>query len=213
MVPRILAPLIGHRLPRLFLGLALAGVGIALVVRGKLGLGPWDVLHQGISQRTGVPIGMVVVGVGFGVLLLWLPLRQRLGVGTVANALVVGTVLDLALSVIPELAGTAVHWVLLVAGTVAVGLGSGLYLSADLGPGPRDGLMTNLAARGPSVRLVRTGIELTALVLGWLLGGTVGIGTIVFALSIGPLVQFFLARLTPVIGVVEPRPVVPAAVS
>lgn len=185
------------RLIRLLLGLVLAGAGIALVVRSELGLGPWDVLHQGISQRTGVPIGMVVVGVGFAVLLLWVPLRQRVGVGTLANALVVGTVIDLTLALVPELAGTAQHWVLLVGGTVAVGLGSGLYLSADLGPGPRDGLMTGLAARGPSVRLVRTGIELSALALGWLLGGTVGIGTLVFALAIGPLVQLFLHRLSP----------------
>ncbi len=185
-----------HRLAQLLLGLVAAGVGIALVVRSDLGLGPWDVLHQGIAERTGVPMGMVVIAVGVVVLALWLPLRQRLGVGTVINVLVVGTVLDLSLAVLPDAHGLVLRSALLVAGVVAVGLGSGLYLGTGLGPGPRDGVMTSLATRGPSIRLVRTGIELSALALGWMLGGTVGIGTVVFALAIGPLVQLFLGRFT-----------------
>lgn len=180
----------------MLLGLVAAGLGIALVVRSDLGLGPWDVLHQGISERTGLPMGVVVFAVGVVVLASWFPLRQRLGVGTVINVLVVGTVLDLSLAVLPEAHGLIFRGVLLVAGVVAFGLGSGLYLGTGLGPGPRDGLMTNLAARGPSIRLVRTGIELSALALGWVLGGTVGIGTVVFALAIGPLVQLFLPRFT-----------------
>ncbi len=185
-----------RRLVQLLVGLVAAGVGIGLIVRSDLGLGPWDVLHQGLAERTGVPMGMVVIAVGVVVLAAWVPLRQRLGLGTLLNVIVVGTVLDLSLAVLPVVEGLALRAVLLGTGVVAVGLGSGLYLGAGLGPGPRDGLMTALAARGPSVRLVRTGIELSALGAGWLLGGTVGVGTVVFALSIGPLVQLFLARFT-----------------
>lgn len=186
-----------RQLVRLLTGLVAAGLGIALVVRSDLGLGPWDVLHQGLAERTGISMGMVVLGVGVIVLGAWLPLRQRLGVGTVLNVIVVGLTLDLSLLVLPELSGGVPRWSSLLAGVAAVGVGSGLYLSAGMGPGPRDGLMTGLAARGASVRAVRTGIELSALALGWALGGTVGMGTVVFALAIGPLVQFFLERFTP----------------
>lgn len=182
------------RLPRLMLGLVLCGWGIALMVAANLGLGPWDVLHQGLSQLTGVPIGMVNILVGAAVLLAWIPLRQRLGVGTLLNVVVIGVVIDLTLLVLPEDASLGWRIVELAFGPVLFAVGSGFYIGAGLGPGPRDGLMTGIARRGPSVALVRTGIEMTALAGGWLLGGTVGIGTVYFALVIGPLVGFFLQR-------------------
>lgn len=181
-----------RRLIQLVLGLVTAGIGLALGVRADLGLGPWDVLHQGIAERAGVSMGLVVIAVGVVVLLSWVPLHQRLGMGTVINVFTVGAVLDLSLGVLPEMHGMVAQGSAMVAGVVAVGLGSGLYLGAGLGPGPRDGLMTALAARGPSIRLVRTAIEVSALGLGWLLGGTIGVGTVVFALAIGPLVQRFM---------------------
>jgi uncharacterized membrane protein YczE len=191
-----LGPDLRRRLTRLFAGLVVMGVGIACMVRSELGLAPWDVLHQGIAQRTGVPLGTVVILVGVAVLALWVPLRQRPGVGTLANALVIGAVINLTLAGVPEVDWALVRWSLMPIGVVALSLGSGLYIGAGLGPGPRDGLMTGLAARGPSVRLVRTGIEAGALAAGWLLGGSVGVGTLVLAVSIGPLVQFFLERLS-----------------
>ncbi|CAN5834059.1 membrane protein [soil metagenome] len=181
-----------RRLIQLVLGLVTAGIGLALGVRADLGLGPWDVLHQGIAERAGVSMGLVVIAVGVVVLLSWVPLHQRLAMGTVINVFTVGAVLDLSLGVLPEIHGMVAQGSAMVAGVVAVGLGSGLYLGAGLGPGPRDGLMTALAARGPSIRLVRTAIEVSALGLGWLLGGTIGVGMVVFALAIGPLVQLFL---------------------
>jgi uncharacterized membrane protein YczE len=183
------------RLPRLFLGLVLCGLGIALMVRADLGLGPWDVLHQGVSERTGIPIGTVGILVGLVVLALWLPLRERMGLGTVCNVIVIGVVIDLTLLVLAEPSSMPARVTFLVVGAFLFGPGSGLYIGARLGPGPRDGLMTALAARGPSVRLVRTGIELTALAIGFLLGGSVGAGTLLFALTIGPNVQWFLERL------------------
>lgn len=181
-----------RRLTQLVLGLVTVGVGLALGVRSDLGLGPWDVLHQGIAEHAGISMGTVVIVVGAVVLLAWVPLHQRLGIGTVINVVTVGVVLELTLGVVPELHGFAARGVAMVAGVLAAGLGSGLYLGAGLGPGPRDGLMTALAARGPSIRLVRTAIELSALGLGWLLGGTIGVGTVLFALAIGPLVQLFM---------------------
>lgn len=185
-----------RRLLQLFPGLAACGVGLALMVRARLGLGPWDVLHQGLSTLTGLPIGILVILVGLVVLLGWVPLRQRLGIGTVCNALLIGLVIDAVLVVAPEPDRLATRWAFLLAGLALMGLGSGLYIGAGLGPGPRDGLMTGLAARGYSLRLVRTLIELSALGAGWALGGNVGIGTLLFALAIGPLVQAFLDRLT-----------------
>lgn len=185
------------RLPRLFLGLTLCGLGLAAMVRAELGLGPWEVLHQGISRRTGIPIGTSGILVGFAVLLGWLPLRQRLGVGTISNVIWIGLVIDGTLAVMPALHGTAVRVTALLLGVSLVGLGSGFYIGAGLGAGPRDGLMTGLSGRsGRSIRSVRTAMELIALVLGWALGGTVGIGTVVFALGIGFLVQLWLGRLT-----------------
>jgi uncharacterized membrane protein YczE len=183
-----------HRTPRLLAGLVLCGVGIGLMVRADLGLAPWDVLHQGISQRTGLPQGQVTVLVSFAVLTLWVPLRERPGLGTLANAVVIGLVVDLTLAVLETPPTTAGRVGLLLVGAFLFGPGSGLYIGAGLGPGPRDGLMTALARRGGSVRSVRTAIELSALGIGVLLGGTVGVGTIVFALSVGPNVQVFLAR-------------------
>lgn len=183
------------RLVRLFVGLLCFGLGIALLVHADLGLGPWDVLHQGISRRTGIPIGTVGIIVGALLLLLWIPLRQRVGIGTVANTLVIGVVIDVTLWLLPASAPFAVRLVEVPAGIVLMAVGSGFYIGAGLGPGPRDGLMTGIAARGPSVRVVRTGIEVTVLVLGWLLGGTVGVATAIQAVTIGPLVQWFLDRL------------------
>jgi uncharacterized membrane protein YczE len=197
MLPFPPARELGPRLARLLLGLTLFGIGLALMVVADLGLSPWDVLHQGISRRTGIPIGTVVIIMGFAVLLLWIPLKERIGIGTVANAVVIGLVLDGALLVLPEtLEDLAVRWAALLAGVVLVAVGSGFYIGAGLGPGPRDGLMTGLARHGISIAWARAGIETTVLVVGWLLGGTVGVGTVIFAFGMGPLVQFFLQRLS-----------------
>jgi uncharacterized membrane protein YczE len=195
VLPLPTADEVRDRIPRLLLGLVLCGLGIALMVRADLGLGPWDVLHQGVSERTGIPIGTVGILVGLAVLALWLPLRERMGIGTVCNVIVIGVVIDLTLLVLVEPSSTALRVTFLLLGAFLFGPGSGFYIGARLGPGPRDGLMTALAARGPSVRLVRTGIELTALAIGFLLGGSVGAGTLLFALTIGPNVQWFLERL------------------
>lgn len=166
------------------------------MVAAQLGLGPWEVLHQGLAMRLDQPIGRTGILVGVVVLAAWLPLRLRPGLGTVFNVATIGLVIDAVLTVLPSPASVAFRLALLLLGVALVGLGSGLYIGAGLGAGPRDGLMTGLAARGVgSVRAVRTAIELGALAVGWLLGGTVGIGTIVFALGIGPLVQHSLGRL------------------
>ena len=184
------------RLYRLFAGLVTMGISIAFMVRSELGLAPWDVLHQGLAERTGVPLGTVGILVGIVVLGLWVPLRQRPGMGTIANALVIGIVIDVTLWAVPAIGEAPVRWLLMPLGVVGLALGSGLYIGAGLGAGPRDGLMTGLAARGISLRLVRTGIEAAVLLIGVILGGTVGIGTVALAVSIGPLVQFFLDHLT-----------------
>jgi uncharacterized membrane protein YczE len=165
------------------------------MVRADLGLGPWDVLHQGISLRTGIPIGTTGILVGVAVLALWVPLRERVGIGTVCNVVVIGVVIDLTLLVLDEPGSLNLRIAFLVIGAFLFGPGSGFYIGARLGPGPRDGLMTGLAARGPSIRVVRTGIELTALAIGFVLGGSVGAGTLLFAVTIGPNVQWFLERL------------------
>lgn len=180
------------RLVRLFVGLVLFGVSLALMVRADLGLGPWDVLHQGIARRLGWPLGTVTIAVSVLVLLAWIPLRQRPGVGTVANVVVVGLAVDATLAVLPQPDVLAVRIGLLVGGIVLNAVASGLYIGADLGPGPRDGLMTGLAARGLSLRLARFAIEVSVLVVGVALGGTAGIGTLAYALAIGPLVQLAL---------------------
>lgn len=168
------------------------------MINSKLGLDPWDVFHEGLSELTGLSFGTVTIAVGALVLLLWIPLRQRPGLGTVSNVLVLGLVVDATLALLPAGGPLGVRVGMLVAGIVANGAATGLYIGAHLGPGPRDGLMTGYVARRPgrSIRLVRTVIEVTVLALGWLLGGTVGVGTIAYALAIGPLTQFFLPRLT-----------------
>jgi len=186
---------IAERLLRCVVGLVVCGVGIALMVVGDVGLAPWDVLHRGISTRTDAGIGTVIIAVGFVLLVVWIPLRVRPGVGTILNAVLLGATVNVLLPVLPEPGAIAVRTTLMVLGVVAFGLGTGLYIGAGLGPGPRDGLMTGIAARGHSLRLVRTAIELSVLVVGWALGGSVGLGTAVFALTIGPLVQFFLTHL------------------
>ena len=183
-----------RRLTQLYAGLVLYGVSMALMIRSELGLDPWDVFHQGLARQTGLSFGTVTIAVGALVLLLWIPLRQRPGLGTVSNVVVIGLVVDATLAVLPPGEGMPARVALLIAGIVANGAATGLYLGAGLGPGPRDGLMTGFVARHPrfSVRLVRTVIEVTVLALGWLLGGTVGLGTVAYALTIGPLAQFFI---------------------
>jgi len=185
-----------RRLVNLYAGLVLFGVSMALMVAGGLGLAPWDVFHQGIAERTGIPFGWVVNIVGAIVLLLWIPLRQRPGIGTVSNVIVVGLAADAALALLPEPRHLALRAGFLVAGVVLNGAATGLYIGARLGPGPRDGLMTGLAARGHSIRLMRTGIEVTVLAAGWLLGGTVGAGTVLYAVAIGPLAHIFIPLFT-----------------
>jgi uncharacterized membrane protein YczE len=184
------------RLANLYVGLVLFGASIALMISADLGLAPWDVLHQGISLRSGLPIGLVVNLVAAAVLLLWLPLRQKPGLGTVSNVIVVGLAADATLALLPEPARLDVRVALLLGGVLAIGVATGLYIGAGFGPGPRDGLMTGLARRGHSLRVVRTSIEVTVLLAGWLLGGTVGVGTLVYAVGIGPLAHYFIPRLT-----------------
>jgi uncharacterized membrane protein YczE len=184
-----------RRLPQLVVGILVLGVGIALTLEARLGVSPYDVLHQGIARMTGLSVGTVVILVGLVILLFWIPIRQRPGIGTVLNTLTVGLVIDLVLRVMPEPDLLAARVPLLVIGILVTGLGMGLYIGAGLGPGPRDGLMTGIAARGFPLWAVRTVLELTALAVGSVLGGNVGIGTVLFAFSIGPLGHFFLARL------------------
>lgn len=187
---------------QLFAGLSLFGMGMAIQVRAALGLDPWNVLHEGLAKRTGLSFGTVLVIVGLLVIALWIPLRQRLGLGTVANAIWVGIAADLTLWMVPPTDLLAVRIPELILGVVGVGFAAALYIGAGLGPGPRDGLMMGLHERGlGSIRLMRTGIELTVLAIGWLLGGTVGIATVLFAVAIGPLIQWFL----PMVAIDRPR--------
>ncbi|MFC3571814.1 YitT family protein [Streptomyces yaanensis] len=184
---------LGRRLVQLYAGLALYGASSALLVKAGLGLEPWNVLHQGLAELTGLSMGVVLTIVGAAVLLLWIPLRQRPGLGTVSNVLVIGFVMDATLSVLPGVHTLAVRVPLLLAGIVLNGVATGLYITANFGPGPRDGLMTGLHRRtGRSVRLIRTAVEVTVVATGFALGGTVGVGTVLYALSIGLLAQLFL---------------------
>jgi uncharacterized membrane protein YczE len=187
-----------RRLVRLYAGLALYGASDAMLIRAALGLDPWDVFHQGLSRLSGISIGTVSAVVGAAVLLLWWPIRQRPGLGTVSNVFLVGASIDLTMAVVPQYDALAVRVPLLVAGVVLNGLSTGLYITARFGPGPRDGLMTGLHRRtGRSLRLIRTGIELSVLAAGFALGGGVGVGTVLYAVAIGPLAQFFLRVLAP----------------
>jgi uncharacterized membrane protein YczE len=193
----------GHRVTQLLVGLVLYGVSMAMMVRSALGLNPWDVFHAGLAGRIGWTFGQVTIVVGALVLLLWVPLRQWPGLGTICNVVVIGLAVDATLGLLSAPEGLLARAAMLVAGVVLNGLAGGLYIGSQLGPGPRDGLMTGLAARtGWSLRLVRTGIEVTVLAVGWLLGGTVGLGMVLYAVSIGPLVHLFLplctVRLDPV---------------
>jgi uncharacterized membrane protein YczE len=186
-----------RRLPQLIAGLALYGTSMAMQLRATLGVNPWDVFHQGLSAHLPISFGLVTAITGAVVLLLWFPLRQRPGVGTVANVVVIAVSVDVALALLPAPKGLTAQVVLLVGGVVLNGVASAAYIGARLGPGPRDGLMTGLAARtGWSIRWVRTGIEVAVLGVGWLLGGTVGVGTVLYALAIGPLTQAFLPWFT-----------------
>jgi len=185
-----------RRLVQLFAGLLLYGISLAFVLRAGLGLAPWDVLHQGLARITGTSVGTMVIAMSFVVLLAWIPLRQAPGFGTIANAILVGVSVDLTMLVL----GDADTWwwrvVLLVSGVLLNALATALYIGALLGPGPRDGLMTGLVRRtGRSVRLVRTTLEVSVLALGWVLGGTVGVGTLLYAVAIGPIVHVLLPRL------------------
>ncbi len=182
-----------RRLVHLYVGLALYGASDALIIRAALGLDPWDVFHQGLSRLTGISIGMISVVVGAVVLLLWWPMRQRPGLGTVSNVVLVGTFIDLTMAAVPQYHALVVRIPLLVVGVVLNGAATGLYITARFGPGPRDGLMTGLhRTTGRSLRLLRTGIELGVLAAGFALGGGVGVGTVLYAVTIGPLAQFFL---------------------
>ncbi len=204
-----------RRIVQLLVGLFVYGIGLALMVRAGIGVAPWDVLSQGISHRTGVPFGLVTNIIGALVLLLWIPIRVRVGVGTVANVLLIGTSAQLGLSVIPQQTAPWQQGLVFAGGLALVAVATGLYIGARLGPGPRDGLMTGLHRRtGWPIWVVRTSIEVIVLTAGWLLGGQFGIGTVAFALLIGPMVGVTLplfripeaAEPAGGAGTVEPAP-------
>jgi uncharacterized membrane protein YczE len=207
-----------RRFVQLQVGLVLYGTSMALMIKSSLGLDPWDVFHQGLADVTGVRFGWIVIGVGAAVLLLWIPMRQKPGVGTVTNVIVIGLAVDRALALLPAPDPVAVRAAFLIAGIVGNGAATGLYIGARLGPGPRDGLMTGFVALKPgrSIRLVRTLIEVTVLAVGWLLGGTVGVGTVLYAVSIGPLAHVFIPLFTVApdspAAAAAPDPAGPAAV-
>jgi uncharacterized membrane protein YczE len=188
--------MLARRLLQLYLGLVLYGASAGLIILSGLGNDPWDVLHEGASRQTGIGTGLWVCIAGALVMLLWIPLRQRPGLGTLSNVVVIGLVLELCLAVVEPAREPAARWTLLTSGVLLNGMATGLYIGARFGPGPRDGLMTGLAARGLSLRAVRTAIELTVLAGGIALGGTAGIGTVIYALAIGPLAHVFVPAFT-----------------
>ncbi len=186
-----------RRLVQLYAGLVLYGLSMALLVRSELGVMPWDVLHQGLARQLGWSLGVVTMVVGALVLLAWIPLRERPGLGTVSNVVVIGLALDAALAVLPEPSSLALRVAFAGLGIALNAVATAAYIGVHLGPGPRDGLMTGLVRRsGRSVRLVRTSIEVLVVGLGWLLGGTLGVATVLYALAIGPLVHALLPRLS-----------------
>jgi uncharacterized membrane protein YczE len=188
-----------EKLARCIAGLAFFGFGITLFIRANLGLAPWDIFHKGLSEKLDVSIGLVIVGVGLLLLLLWIPLRQKPGVGTVLNALEIGFVVNLTKPLIGEPDQLMMRTLMVIAGVLVIALGSALYIGAGLGSGPRDGLMLGLSQRSIggrpiSIRAARTVIELTVMIAGLFLGGSIGIGTLIFMFGIGPLVQLVLPR-------------------
>ncbi len=194
-VAQLRAGRLSRRLAQLALGLALYGATLAMLIRATLGNASWDVLHQGIARHLPMSIGTAVIAVSMLVLLLWIPLRERPGLGTIANAVLVGLCADLGLAVLQAPSSLSVRILLMAGGVVGNALATALYIGSQLGPGPRDGLMTGLHRRtGVSIRLVRTALEVSVVVLGWLLGGVVGVGTVIYAIAIGPLVQLMLPR-------------------
>jgi uncharacterized membrane protein YczE len=194
-----------RRLPLLVVGLFVLGFAIAVSVRAQLGVSPWDVFHQGIAKKTGISFGVVVVLTGLVVLLTWIPLHQRLGIGSVLNTLSVGCIANLGLYLIPVQHGLAVRIPLLLASLVMFGVGGGLYIGSGLGPGPRDGLMTAITARGHRLWVVRTCLECSALVVGFALGGHVGVGTVLLAVGIGPATHIGLRRFHMPVGEAAPE--------
>ena len=181
-----------RRLVQLYLGLVLYGFSASLLVLSGLGLSPWDVLHQGLAKHSSLAIGTWSILVGLFVLLLWIPLRERPGIGTVSNVIFIGGTMDVVLAHLSPPHELALRIVCLVVGVFLNGVATGAYIGAGLGPGPRDGLMTGLAKRGHSIRVVRTSLEVGVVAIGWLLGGTVGVGTVLYAVSIGPLAHVFV---------------------
>jgi uncharacterized membrane protein YczE len=194
------------RLPRLLVGIVALSLGATLIIQAKLGVSPWDVLHQGLAELTGLSFGTIVVILGLIILVVWIPLGQRFGIGTVINTLTVGFIIDAFLGVIGAPDDLLLRWAMLLAGIVVLALGMGMYIGAGLGPGPRDGLMTGISAKGFPLWLVRTLLEVAALVAGWILGGDVGIGTVLFAFGIGPIGHWFLVRFHLGVGGVDPDP-------
>jgi len=196
-VAQLRAGRLGRRLPQLYVGLVLYGVSLAMMVRADLGLAPWDVLHSGLAGLVPLTMGQVIVVLSFVVLLLWIPLREVPGLGTVSNAVVIGVALDATLALVDAPGARWVRCALLLGGVLLNGLATALYIGSQFGRGPRDGLMTGLHRRtGRSLRLVRTGLEVTVVLLGLLLGGVAGLGTVLYALAIGPLTQALLPLCT-----------------
>lgn len=196
-------PIRGSRLVRRFtqliVGLVVFGAGVALIIQSRLGNPPWDVLHQGLARQFDAgwsTVGNWTIIMSFVVLLAWIPLRQRLGIGTLLNAIIIGLVMDVVIARVSTGAAVWERFAQLGIGTVLIGIGSGAYIGARLGPGPRDGLMTGISSLGPQIWTTRLSIEASALLIGWMLGGTFGVGTVIFVLAIGPLVQLFITHLT-----------------